>query len=141
MRRTVSREWRVAAPLTIAIASVLGISAFVFTAGNTVTSHSARAGTATVSGYEVRSSINYTFGGDGETLTGVQFELNKAATDVHVALTAGTPAPADWTDCGASHPGAPFGVTCTFGAPVPDGQGLKLSVAAVGGGTVRTGSQ
>ncbi len=64
------------------IACVIGVSAYAFTASNTVASHSAGAGAATVSGYEVTSPTNYTFSGDGLTMTKVTFDLDKAATDV-----------------------------------------------------------
>jgi hypothetical protein len=73
-------------------------------------------------------------------MTTVTFDLDKAASDVAVALTAGTPAQADWTDCGASGASSPFAVTCTFGTPVPNANGLKLSVAAVSSGTVTIGA-
>ncbi|HEX5853722.1 MAG TPA: hypothetical protein VFY36_11590 [Solirubrobacteraceae bacterium] len=118
------------------IACVIGVSAYAFTASNTVASHSAGAGAATVSGYEVTSPTNYTFSGDGLTMTKVTFDLDKAATDVAVALTPGVPVTADWTHCGESEASAPFAVTCTFGTPVPDAEGLHLSVAAVSSGTV-----
>jgi hypothetical protein len=72
-------------------------------------------------------------------MTTVTFDLDKAASDVAVALTAGTPTQADWTDCGASGGSSPFAVTCTFGTPVPNANGLKLSVAAVSSGTVTIG--
>ena len=136
MRRTASRKRRTAGLLVLGIAAVLAIAAYAFTASNTVAAHSAGAGAATVSGYEVKSPTNYTFSGDGETMVGVKFELNKAATDVQVALSKEAPVTADWSDCGASEVGAPFEVTCTFAKPVPNGEGLKLSVAAVSSGTV-----
>jgi len=66
----------------------------------------------------------------------VTFDLDKPATDVQVALTAGTPVKADWTDCAASEEASPYAVTCTFNTPIPVGEGLKLSVAAVSSGTV-----
>ena len=136
MRRTAGRRRRTAGLLVLGVAAVLAIAAYAFTASNTVAAHSAGAGAATVSGYEVKSPTNYTFSGDGETMVGVKFELNKAATDVQVALTKGTPETANWADCGESEAVAPYGVTCTFAKPVPDGEGLKLSVAAVSSGTV-----
>ncbi len=126
----------VAGLLVLAVASVIGVSVYAFTASNTVASHSAGAGSATVSGYTVTSPTNYTFSGDGTTMDAVTFDLDKAATDVAVALTAALPSKGDWTDCGASEGSSPFAVTCTFGTPVPDGEGLKLSVAAVSSGTV-----
>jgi hypothetical protein len=130
---------KIAAVLAFVLAAVIGASAYAFTASNTVAEHSAGAGAATVSGYEVKSPANYTFSGDGLTMTEVTFELDKAASDVQVALTKGTPEQKDWTDCGASEGGAPFAVTCKFGTAVPDAEGLKLSVAAVSSGTVTIG--
>ncbi|MGO9489144.1 MAG: hypothetical protein ACLQBB_08990 [Solirubrobacteraceae bacterium] len=112
------------------------MSAYAFTASNTVEAHSAGAGAATVSGYTVKSPTNYTFDATGEHMTKVSFELDKAASDVQVALTSAAPTTGDWTDCGASEASAPYGVTCTFPSPVPDAEGLKLSVAAVSSGTV-----
>ena len=135
-RRSTGGRRRVAGLLVFLVASVIGVSAYAFTASNTVASHSAGAGSATVSGYTVASPTNYTFSGDGETMTAVTFDLNKTASDVAVALTASTPSKGDWTDCGASEGASPFAVTCTFKTPVPDGEGLKLSVAAVSSGTV-----
>jgi uncharacterized protein YjdB len=118
------------------IACVIGVSAYAFTASNTVAAHSAGAGAAVVSGYTVSSPANYTFSGDGLTMTKVTFELDKAATDVAVALTKATPKSGEWTDCGASENASPFAVTCTFKTPILDGEGLELSVAAVSSGTV-----
>lgn len=137
--RSTARTRRFAGLLVFALAGVLAVSVYAFTASNTVATHSAGAGAAAVSGFEVKSPTNYTFSGNGETMTGVKFELDKAASDVAVALTAGTPAQADWTDCGASEAATPFEVTCTFGTPIPDAAGLKLSVAAVSSGTVTIG--
>jgi hypothetical protein len=122
--------------LVIAVAVVIGASAYAFTASNTVASHSAGAGIATVSGYTVTSPTNYTFSGDGTTMNAVTFDLDKAASDVKVALTAALPSTADWSDCGASEGSSPFAVTCTFASPVPVAEGLKLNVAAVSSGTV-----
>jgi len=123
----------------VVLAGVIGLSAYAFTASNTVANHSAGAGNATVSGYTVASPTNYTFSGDGTKMTAVTFDLDHAASDVQVALTAALPTQADWTDCGASGGSSPFAVTCTFGTPVPDANGLKLSVAAVSSGTVTIG--
>ena len=122
--------------LVFVVAAAIGVSVYAFTASNTVASHSAGAGSATVSGYTVTSPTNYTFSADGLTMTNVTFDLDKAASDVQVALTPGTPEKANWTDCGASEGASPFAVTCTFPTPVPDAEGLKLSVAAVSSGTV-----
>jgi len=133
------RKRKVAGLLALVLACVIGVSAYAFTASNTVPNHSAGAGAGTVSGYTISSPTNYTFSGDGLTMTAVKFNLDHAASDVQVALTAATPAQADWTDCGASGGSSPFEVSCTFGTPVPDGNGLKLSVAAVSSGTVTIG--
>ncbi len=135
-RGLLGRNRKAAGALAFAIAAVIGVGAYAFTASNTVASHSAGAGAAEVSGYTVSSPANYIFSGDGLTMVGVTFELDKAATDVAVALTPGTPETANWADCGASEGSAPYAVKCTFKSPVPDGEGLKLSVAAVSSGTV-----
>jgi hypothetical protein len=135
-RRIVGRNRKVAGLLAVVLAAVLGVGAYAFTASNTVAEHSAGAGSATVSGYVVNSPTNYTFSGDGETMTKVTFDLNKAASDVAVALTKSTPTGTDWSDCGASEAASPWAVTCTFAKPVPDAEGLRLSVAAVSSGTV-----
>jgi hypothetical protein len=117
----------------------MSVGAYAFTASNSVPDQSAGAGFGVVSGYTVSSPTNYTFSGDGTTMTGVSFDLNKAASDVQVALTAAAPTQADWSDCGASGGSSPFAVTCTFGTPVADGSGLQLTVAAVSSGTVTIG--
>jgi len=39
--------------LVVAVASIIGVSVYAFTASNTVAAHSAGAGSATVSGYTV----------------------------------------------------------------------------------------
>lgn len=130
------RNRKIAGATALALACVIGVGAYAFTASNTVASHSAGAGAAEVSGYTVSSPANYTFSSDGLTMTKVTFELDKAASDVAVALSAATPVSADWSDCGASEGSSPFAVTCTFAKPVADAEGLKLSVAAVSSGTV-----
>ena len=129
------RKRNIAGLLAFALAGSIAVGAYAFTASNTVPNHSAGAGSATVSGYEVASPSNYTFSADGTTMNAVTFHLNKAASDVKVALTAAAPTQPDWTDCGASE-ASPFEVTCKFGTPIPDAAGLKLSVAAVSTGTV-----
>lgn len=130
------RRRKVAGLLAIVAAGVIGASAYAFTASNTVADHSAGAGVATVSGYTVDSPTNYVFNAAGTTMDGVTFDLDKAASDVKVALTEGEPTTGDWADCGASEAASPYAVTCTFAAPVPVAEGQKLSVAAVSSGTV-----
>jgi hypothetical protein len=135
-RKGIAGRRNLAGLLVVAVASIIGVSVYAFTASNTVASHSAGAGSATVSGYTVASPTNYTFSGDGTKMEAVTFDLDKPATDVQVALTAGAPVKADWTDCAASEGASPYAVTCTFNSPIPVGEGLKLSVAAVSSGTV-----
>ncbi len=130
------RRRRLVGLLAIAVAGVIGASAYAFTASNTVAAHSAGAGAATVSGYTVESPDNYTWDESGTHMTKVTFDLNKAASDVEVSLSEGEPVTADWSDCGASEANSPYAVKCTFANPVPNAEGLKLSVAAVSTGTV-----
>ncbi len=129
------RSRNIAGVLAFVLAGAIAVGAYAFTASNTVPAHSAGAGAAVVSGYEVSSPTNYTFSEDGLTMTEVSFNLNKAASDIKVALSAANPVKADWTDCGASE-ASPFAVTCKFTTPVKDEAGLNLSVAAVSTGTV-----
>lgn len=129
------RTRNIAGVLAFVLAGAIAAGAYAFTASNTVPAHSAGAGAAVVSGYEISSPTNYTFSADGLKMTEVSFNLNKGASDIKVALTAGAPTQPDWTDCGASE-ASPFEVTCKFTTPVGDAEGLKLSVAAVSTGTV-----
>lgn len=137
-RYRIGRKRKLVGLLTVALAIVIGASAYAFTASNTIPEHSAGAGSAGVTGYTVSSPTSYTFSGNGTTMTGVTFDLNHAASDVKVALTPGEPEHNSWSDCGASVGGGNE-VTCTFVAPVPDGEGDKLSVAAVSSGVVTIG--
>ena len=71
----------------------------------------------------------------GRTMTAVKFHLNKAATDVEIALTGGAP------ERPTGPTAAPRKAHRRSRSPahsrtVPDGEGLKLSVAAVSSGTV-----
>jgi len=132
------RSRNIAGVLAFVLAGAIAVGAYAFTASNTVPAHSAGAGAAVVSGYTISSPTNYTFSEDGLTMTEVSFELNKAASDVQVALSAANPVKADWVDCGASE-ASPFAVTCKFPAPVAVAAGLNLSVAAVSTGTVTIG--
>ena len=132
-RGATGRKRKLTGLVALALSCTLAVGVYAFTASNTVEAHSAGAGVGVVSGYTISSPTNYIFSGTGETMIGVTFELDKAATDVQVALTPGTPATANWSDCGAS---VGVTVTCTFAAPVPVAQGTHLSVAAVSSGTV-----
>ena len=84
-RRSTGGRRGFAGLLVFAVASMIGVSVYAFTASNTVASHSAGAGSATVSGYTVTSPTNYTFSGDGTKMDSVTFDLDKAASDVAVA--------------------------------------------------------
>jgi hypothetical protein len=134
------RGRKLAGIAAFALAGAIGVSVYAFTASNTVPAHKAGAGSGAVTGYEVTSHVSYTFSADGTHMTEAHFKISAAATDVKVALTENAPVKEDWTDCGAT--GAGNEVTCDFkGAPafpegVPDGEGDKLSVAAVSEGEV-----
>jgi hypothetical protein len=129
------RQHKLIAASAFIAAGAMSVSAYAFTASNTVADHSAGAGFGTVSGYTVNSPTNYVFGPDGTTIEGVTFDLDKAASDVDVALTAAAPVQGDWTDCGPAA-ATTFAVTCTFDTPVPVGNARRLNVAAVSSGTV-----
>jgi hypothetical protein len=134
-RKIAGRNRKMAGLLVLALAGVIGVGAYAFTASNSVPAQTAGAGVGTVSGYTVSSPLNYTFSSDGTKMTKVTFTLDKSASDIKVALSAAAPVTADWTDCGEAEAGEE--VTCTFpGEGVADGEGDKLSVAAVGTGTV-----
>lgn len=133
------RKHKLIAASAFVAAGAMSVSAYAFTASNTVPNQSAGAGYGTVSGYVVSSPTNYTFSPDGLTIESVSFNLNKAASDVAVALTAAAPTGPDWTDCGAAA-SSPYAVTCTFVTPIPVGSGLQLSVAAVSSGSVTIAS-
>lgn len=125
--------------LAIVTAGVAGVSAYAYTASNTVTAHSAGAGSAAITGYTVSSPTDYTFNGDATQVIGVSFTLDKAANDVAVALVA-SPTASDWVDCGQTA-ALTFAVTCDFSrTPVDVANAVELSVAAVSTGTVTIGS-
>jgi hypothetical protein len=137
-----SRKRKIAGLFAFLLAAVVGLGAYAFTASNEVPAHKAGAGAGAVSGYEVTSHVSYTFSADGKYMTEAHFKLSAAASDVKVALTENDPEKEDWTDCGATS-GAENEVACKFKeAPafaangVPNGEGDKLSVAAVSEGTV-----
>ena len=113
-------------------ASAAAFGAYAFTAGNTVTAHQAGAGAAAITGYTV-TNPQYTWDATGTHVTGATFNLDSAASDVKVALTA-TPIVADWQDC-AGTAAVTFLVTCTFATPVAVDNQVLLSVIAVDTGT------
>lgn len=139
-RRFMSRKRNLAGAVVFALAMVIGVSAYAFTASNTVPAHKAGAGAGEVTGYEVTSHVSYSFSEDGTKMTAAHFKLSAAATDVQIALTEAAPKKEDWTDCGAT--GAGNEVACNlkeapaFPEGVPDNEGDKLSVAAVSEGKV-----
>jgi len=140
-RKLASRKQRVAALTVFALAAVIGVGAYAFTASNTVPAHKAGAGAGAVTGYEVTSHVSYTWDASGEKVVAAHFKLNEAASDVQVALTPAAPGSAeDWTDCGATGAGdevaCEFTKAAAFKEGVPNGEGDKLSVAAVSEGKV-----
>jgi len=135
-RNIVGRHRKVAGLLALVLACVLGVGAYAFTASNTVPNHEAGAGFGTVSGYTVEGPDNYSFDESGTHMTKVTFHLDKAASDVAVALSAAAPVTADWSHCTGGPWAAKAPVTCTFANPVEDKNGLQLTVAAVSSGTV-----
>ncbi len=141
-RKLASRKQRVAALTVFALAAVLGVGVYAFTASNNVPAHKAGAGAGKVTGYEVTSHVSYTWSAAGEKVIAANFTLGEAASDVQVAYTTAAPTTAeDWTDCGATK-GVTNEVACNFTeAPaftegVPNGEGKTLSVAAVSEGKV-----
>lgn len=144
-RRLASRKQRLAALAVFALAAVLGVGAYAFTASNTIPEQSAGGGSATVSGYtEVGKS--YTFTANGEETTGVELILKgeQEPSDVKVALTKAAPTLAsEWSDCPKADiselAAKEYLAKCTFTAAIPDGEGLKLSVTAVSEGEVIIG--
>jgi hypothetical protein len=119
--------------IAFAIAAVAGVSAYAFTASNTVNDHYAGAGVAAVTGYTV-SYTSYNWNPAGTAVESVTFQLDHAAHDVKAALTAAAPTQTDWVDCGSV--AATTDVTCTFASPVTNANAVKLSIAAVENGTV-----
>jgi hypothetical protein len=124
--------------LAVLVAGVAAIGAYAFTASNTVPAHDAGVGVNTVTGYTVTTHPTYTYSADGTSIIDVTFQVDKAATDVAVALKDHGVAPvlADWLHCGPV--AANTDLTCTFAAPVPIGATQQdLFVAAVDTGLVQ----
>jgi hypothetical protein len=129
-----------------ALAAVLGVGAYAFTASNTVPAQSAGGGQAIVSGY-TESGVSYSWNTEGTKITKAHFILtNKAAatlkpSDVKVALTEGAPkAEAEWVDCPPPYvetSATETEIACTFGGGgIENKAGTQLTVAAVSEGTV-----
>jgi hypothetical protein len=129
-----SRKRKTTGIAVLVAATAAAFGAYAFTASNTVPTEDAGGGAGAVSGYTVTNPA-YTFSADGTTVTAVAFNLDKAASDVEVALT-GTPVHADWQDCGAATgSAAPYDVSCTFTTPVANANHTALNVIAVSSGT------
>jgi len=138
-----SRIRKTSGLVVLVIAGVVGMSAYAFTATNTNTdtTGSANVGASdfTFGPYDV-SGVSYTFSDSGLKFTQVTFDLNSAATDVAVAVTAGTPTlKSQWVDCGAAV-GLTHVVTCDL-TTANTGAGVlssttDLNIAAVASGTV-----
>jgi hypothetical protein len=126
------------------LVGIVAVGAYAFTASNTVAAHKSGAGVGAITGYTVESPSNYVYSADGTTVNGVTFDLNAAASDVQVALTA-TPVHDDWADCGASATevggdASPNEVVCDLtsspNGAVPVANAVDLNVIAVSSGTV-----
>jgi hypothetical protein len=127
-----------------ALAAVLGVGAYAFTASNTVPAQAAGGGQAVVSGY-AEKGVSYTWNEEGTEITKVHFILTSTEklkpSDVKVALTEAAPKAADWVDC---PPGGYIAkgteeteIACTFTAPgIANAVGKQLTVAAVSQGEV-----
>jgi hypothetical protein len=143
-RRFASRKRKIAGLCAFVLAGVVGVSAYAFTASNSVPPQSAGGGSAAVTGY-VESGKTYTFTANGEETTGVEFILKgeQPPSDVKVALTAIAPTlSTEWTDCEAgitTIKAKEYNVVCTFSPAIPDGSGDLLSVTAVSEGKVVIG--
>ena len=97
MRKTRTRRGVVVAA---ALAAVLGIATYAFTASNTVPATSAGQGSATISGYNVSNVVYNLNATNPSQLDSVSFSLspqarNPAATTVQVQLVTG----GSWTSC------------------------------------------
>jgi hypothetical protein len=140
-RKLASRKQRLSALIVFALAAVLGVGVYAFTASNTVPAHKAGAGAGAVTGYTVASHVSYTWDHTGEKVIAAHFTLNEKASDVQVAFTTAAPTTdEDWTDCGETGAGnevaCDFTKAAAFPEGVPNAQGDTLSVAAVSEGKV-----
>jgi hypothetical protein len=144
-RRMTGRKRKLAGLLVFALAAVIGVGAYAFTASNTIPPQSAGGGSAVVSGY-TEVGKTYTFTPNGEETTGVEVILKgeQEPSDVKVALTKAAPTAAgEWSDCPKADISEikpkEYLAVCTFNAAIPDGEGLLLSVTAVSEGNVVIG--
>lgn len=72
--------------LTVAL---LSGAAFAMMASNTVPGSDAGSGSGTISGYTV-SNVRYTLNESSDTISGVKFDLDKAATTVYAKISDGS---------------------------------------------------
>src|SRR5579862_8430119 len=101
-RGIASRKRKVAALCAFALAGVIGVGAYAFTASNTVPAQAAGGGQAVVSGY-TESGVSYTWNEVGTKITKVNFILASTEklepSDVKIALSPAAPKTAEWVDC------------------------------------------
>lgn len=102
-RSSAGRKRKAAAVAVFALACVVAVGVYAFTASNTVPAQTAGGGTAKVSGY-TEKGVSYTWSLSGEDITEAHITLINAEklkpTDVAVALSkAAKPAAEEWVDC------------------------------------------
>lgn len=115
-RTFASRKRKIAGLCAFALAGVLAVGAYAFTASNTQAEKSgAGANVAVVSGYKT-SNLKFTL--TGGTATQAEFtaeaiagEAEAKEAEINVMKTAGTPA---WTHCELTTPGSTALFTCKF---------------------------
>jgi hypothetical protein len=78
----------------IAIGGVAAVSAQAFTASSNVLDTGGGAGGSVISGYTV-TDVRYTFGGNGSTITALDFKLDGAAGSAKATLNSG----GSWHSC------------------------------------------
>jgi hypothetical protein len=118
-RTFASRKRKIAGLCAFALAGVLAVGAYAFTASNTQAEKSgAGANVAVVSGYKT-SNLHFTL--TGGTATTAEFtaeaiagEADAKEAEVNVMKTGGTPV---WTHCELTTPGTSTLFTCTFAKP------------------------
>ena len=111
------RYRRLASLATLAVAAVAGTTAYAFTSSNTLTAHDAGIGLATVSGYSTTGAPTYTWNATDGTLRSVELVVDKAASDLQVAIVDHSTAPvaADYKDCVDQNAGTDTDWLCDWG--------------------------
>jgi hypothetical protein len=159
-RSSAGRKRKAAAVAVFALACVIGLGAYAFTASNTIPPQTAGGGANEVTGY-TETGASYTWSVNDEYITAVEFYLKGKLkpSDVAVSLsTAAKPAAEEWVDCPAGNvseaAAEKFLVKCDFLASkgvhksltelsedykwiangVPNKEGNELSVSAVSEG-------